>query len=151
MGCLGGRFLQDFRSRSCFCLNSYRSCDTCLIMKTLPFAECTVSDYTFLSQASNEQGKAQTSMAIVPHDFFAGTRNGRKWWRVRRQGLGTFSGPETEEGTSTIEKLQRSIKMKGTSTVELQMELQKVCFAKKRCCKRFFFALIGKDIQKGFT
>ena len=35
----------DFRSRSCFCLNSYRSCDTCLIVKTLPFAECTVSDY----------------------------------------------------------------------------------------------------------
>ena len=63
--------------------------------------------------------------------------------------MGTFSEPE--EGTSTIEKLQRSIKMKGTSTVELQMELQKVCFAKKRCCKRFFFALSGKDIQKDFT
>ena len=61
-----GRVLRDFRSRSCFCLHSYRSCDTCLIVKTLPFVECTVSDYTFLSQASNEQGKAHTSIAIVP-------------------------------------------------------------------------------------
>ena len=58
---------------------TYRSCDTCLIVKTLPFAECTVSNYTLLSQASNEQGKAHASIAIVPHDFFAGTRNGRKW------------------------------------------------------------------------
>ena len=43
--------------------------------------------------------------------------------------------------------------MKGTSTVELQMELQKVrMLRKKRCCKRFnFFALIGKDIQNNFT
>ena len=61
----------------------------------------------------------------------------------------TFSGPDG--GTSALEKRQRSIKMKRTSTVELQMELQKVCFAKKMCCKRFFFALIGKDIQKDFT
>ena len=60
------------------------------------------------------RNKARTSIAIVPHDFFAGTRNGRKWWRVRRQGLGTISEPE--EGTSTIEKLQ----------MEFQMELQKV-------------------------
>ena len=35
----------------------------------------------------------------------------------------TFSGPEG--GTSTIEKLQRSIKMKETSTVKLQKELQR--------------------------
>ena len=65
--------------------------------------------------------------------------------------MGTFSGPEA--GTSTIEKRQRSIKMKGTSTVELQMELQRyaVCFVKKRCCKRVFFALISTDIQKDFT
>ena len=28
------------------------------------------------------------------------------------------------------------------------MELQKVCFAKNKCCKRFFFALIGKDMQR---
>ena len=67
--------------------------------------------------------------------------------------MGTFSGPKG--GTSSIEKRQRSIKMKGTSivelTVELQMELQKVrMLCKKRCCKRFFFALIGKDIQNDF-
>ena len=42
----------------------------------------------------------------------------------RQQGLGTPSDPEG--GTSSIEKRQRSIKMKGTSTVELQMELHKV-------------------------
>ncbi len=49
---------------------------------------------------------------------------------VRRQaGLGNISGPE--EGTSTIEKRQRSVKMKGTSTVELQMELQRHVSQKK--------------------
>ena len=63
--------------------------------------------------------------------------------------MGTFSGPEG--GTSTIEKRQRSIKMKETSTVKLQMELQRYASHEKRCCKRFFFALIGKDIQKDFT
>ena len=57
-----------------FCLILYRSCDTCLIVKTLPFAECTVSTYTFLSQACSEEGKAHTSIALVPHYFFAGTR-----------------------------------------------------------------------------
>ena len=63
----------------------------------------------------------------------------------------TFSGPEG--GTSTIEsieKRQRSIK-KETSTVKLQMELQRYASQEKRCCKRFFFTLIGKDIQKDFT
>ena len=61
--------------------------------------------------------------------------------------MGTFSGPEG--GTSTIEKLQRSIKMKETSTVELQMELQGyasekkvlqeilVCVDRQRYSKRF--------------
>ena len=42
-----------------FWKHPYRSCDTCLIVKTLPFAEYTVSDYTFLSQACREQGKAR--------------------------------------------------------------------------------------------
>ena len=94
MGCLRGRVLRDFRSRSCFCLNSYRSCDTCLIVKTLPFAECTISDYTFLSQACSEQGKAHTFIAFVPRYFFAGTRSSRKWWPVRRQvGLGNIFRP----------------------------------------------------------
>ena len=44
--------------------------------------------------------------------------------------MGAFSGPD--EGTSTLEKRQRSIKMKGTSTVELQMELQKVRMLRKK-------------------
>ena len=40
--------------------------------------------------------------------------------------------------------------MKATSTLELQMELQKVrMLCKKRRCKRFFFALIAK-ICKNF-
>ena len=138
-----------------FCLNLYRSCDTCLIVKTLPFAECTVSDYTFLSQACSEEGKAHTSIAFVPHYFFAGTRNGRKWWLVRQQaGLGTFSGPEG--GTSTLEKRQRSIKMKGTSTVELQMELQKVRMLRKkkgvaRDSSLHWLAKIFKHISRRYT
>ena len=68
--------LRDFRCIGvAFCLNSYRSCDTCLIAKTLPFAERTVSDYTFLSQACSEEGKARgSSIAFVPHSVFAGTR-----------------------------------------------------------------------------
>ena len=83
------------RSRSCFCLNSYRSCDACIIVKTLPFAECTVSDYTCLSQACSEQRKGLTSIAFVPCYFFAGThRNDRKWWPVRQQArLGNIFRP----------------------------------------------------------
>ena len=91
MGCLRGQVLRDFRCKSCFCLNSCRSCDTCLIVKTLPFAQFQT---TFLSQACSEQGKAHTSIAFVPRYFFAGTRNGRKWWPVRRQaGLGNVFRP----------------------------------------------------------
>ena len=67
--------------------------------------------------------------------------------------MGTFSGPEG--GTSTLEKRQRSIKMKGILTVELQLELQKEYLSmlrkKKVLPRRFFFVLIGKDIQKDFT
>ena len=48
----------------------------------------------------------------------------------RQQGLGTLSDPEG--GTSSMEKRQRSIKMKGTSTAELQMELHKV----RMLCKK---------------
>ena len=58
--------------------------------------------------------------------------------------MGTFSGPE--EGTSTIEKLQRSIKMKGTSTVELQMELQKVRMLRKK--KVLQEILLCVDLQR---
>ena len=152
LGCLRGRVLPDFRSRSCFFLNSYRSCDTCLIVKTLPVAECIVSHYTFLSQACSEQSKAHTSIAFVPRYFFAGTRNSRKWWPIFggfRPGLGTFSGPEG--GTCTVEKRLRSTKMKETSTVKLQRELQKYANRKKEVLpQRVFFALIGKDIQKDF-
>ena len=65
--------------------------------------------------------------------------------------MGTFSGPE--QGTSTLEKRQRSIKMKGTSTVELQMELQKVYvfFAKKKLLQEIRLCVDGKAIQKDFT
>ena len=93
MGCLRGRVLRDFRSRSCICLHSYRSCDTCLIVKTLPFAEYTVSDCTFLSQACSEQGKAHTFTAFVPRFFFAGTRNSIKWPVRRQAGLGNIFRP----------------------------------------------------------
>jgi len=63
--------------------------------------------------------------------------------------LGTFSGPEG--GTSTVEKRLRSIKMKETSTVKLQREMQRHANRKKEVLpQRVFFALIGKDIQKDF-
>ena len=76
------------------CINGVPSGVSCLIVKTLPFAECTVSDYTFLSQACSEEGKAHTAIAFVPHHFSAGTRNGRKWWLVRQQaGLGNIFRP----------------------------------------------------------
>ena len=63
-------------------------------MKTLPFAECTISDYTFLSQASNEQGKAHASIAIVPlflcrYSFLA--ENGDL--ELRQAGLGNIFRP----------------------------------------------------------
>ena len=75
--------------------------------------------------SGSEQGKAHTSIAFVPRYFFAGTRNGTKVVTCKAAGgaFCTFSGPEG--GTSTIEKLQRSIKMKETSTVKLQKELQR--------------------------
>ena len=38
----------------------------------------TVSDYTCLSQACSEEGKAHTSIAFVPRYFFAGTRHSKK-------------------------------------------------------------------------
>ena len=44
--------------------------------------------------------------------------------------MGTFSGPEG--GTSTLEKRQRSIQMKGTSTVELQKEAPKGTYASQK-------------------
>ena len=119
-------------------------------MKTLPFAECTVSDYTFLSPASNEQGKAHTAIAFVPHYFFAGTRNGRKWWRVRRQaGLENIFGPW--RGHIYYRKAKKIDKDERNFHCWAPNGAPKVCFAKKTCCKRFFFALIAKDIQKDFT
>ena len=104
-------------------------------MKTLPFAECTVSDYTFLSQACSEQRKAHTSIdSICPTLFLCRYSKQKKVVSRntirRQQGLGIFSDPEG--GTSSIEKRQRSIQMKGTSTAELQMELQKV----RMLCKK---------------
>ena len=65
--------------------------------------------------------------------------------------MGIFSGPE--EGTSTLEKRQRSIKMKGTLTVEFQMELQKGMLREKKVLPQRFFlkALIAKDIRNNFT
>ena len=64
--------------------------------------------------------------------------------------MGTFSGPEA--GTSTIEKRQRSIKMKGTSTVELQMELQRyaVCFVKKKVLQESFLCVDWHRYSKRF-
>ena len=126
MGCLRGRVLRDFRSRSCFCLHSYRSCDTCLIVKTSPFAECTVSDYTFLSQACSEQSKARTSIEFVPRFFFAGTRNGRKWWPGRRQaGLRPWRGHIYYRNATKIDKDERNFHCWAPNGAP------KVCFAKK--------------------
>ena len=61
--------------------------------------------------------------------------------------MGTFSGPEA--GTSTIEKRQRSIKMKETLTVKLQMELQR--YASQKKVLQEILLVVGKDIQKDFT
>ena len=133
-----GRVLRDFRSRSCFCLNSYRSCDTCLIVKTLPFAECTISDYTFLSQASNEQGKAHASIAIVPLFLCRYSK---------RQKMVTWKAAGWA-WASTIETRQRSIKMKGTSTVELQMELQRYASRKKRVARDSSLRWLPKIFKK---
>ena len=153
IGCLRWWVLPNFRSRSCFFLNSHPSCDTCLIVKTLPFAECIVSHYTFRSQACSEQSKAHTSIAFVPRYFFAGTRNSRKWWPIFggfRPGLGTFSGPEG--GTSTVEKRLRSTKMKETSTVKLQRELQKYANRKKEVESSLrWLAKIFKKISRRYT
>ena len=88
-----------------------------------------------LSQACSEEGKAHTSIAFVPRishviiSLQVLETAERGDLKGGRPGLGTFSGPD--EGTSTLEKRQRSIKMKGTSTVELQMELQKVRMLRK--------------------
>ena len=144
-----GRVLRDFRSRSCFCLNSYRSCDTCLIVKTLPFAERTISDYTFLSQASNEQGKAHASIAIVPL-FLCRYSKRQKMvtWKAAGWAWEHFSGPEG--GTSTIETRQRSIKMKGTSTVELQMELQRYASRKKNVLQEILLCVDCQRYSKRF-
>ena len=60
--------------------------------------------------------------------------------------MGTFSSPEG--GTSTLEKRQRSRKMKDISTVELQMELQRYASQKKGVARESSLRLIGKDIQK---
>ena len=127
IGCLRWWVLPNFRSRSCFFLNSHPCCDTCLIVKTLPFAECIVSHYTFRSQACSEQSKAHTSIAFAPRYFFAGTRNGTKVVTCFRQ---------ISAGLGNVFRLQKGA--------------PKTCFAKKKCCKRVFFALIGKDIQKDF-
>ena len=135
MGCVRGRVLRDFRCIGvAFCLNSYRFCDTCLIVKTLPFAECTVSEYTFLSQACSEQRKTRTSIdSICPTLFLCR-------YSKRQKVVTCISG-----GRPGL----------GILTVELQLELQEVyvCFARKKKVlpRRFFFALIGKDIQKDFT
>ena len=68
--------------------------------------------------------------------------SGDRFSAAFRPGLGTFSGPEA--GTSTIEKRQRSIKMKETSTVKLQMELQRyaVCESQKKGVAREFFFVV---------
>ena len=63
--------------------------------------------------------------------------------------MGTFSGPEG--GTSSIERRQRSIKMKGTSTVELQMELQKVrMLCKKMVLQEIFLCVDWHRYSQSF-
>ena len=47
-----------------------------------------------LSQACSGEGKTHTSIAFVLRYFYAGTRNGRKWWLARQQaGLGNIFRP----------------------------------------------------------
>ena len=67
--------------------------------------------------------------------------------------MGTFSGPKG--GTSSIEKRQRSIKMKGTSivelTVELQMELHKVSMlCKKKVLQEILLCVDWQRYAKHF-
>ena len=60
-------------------------------------------------------------------------------------------------GTSlTIENSDKAIKViveqkLRNASVELQLELQRYTSGKKRCCKRFFFVLIGNGSQKDFS
>ena len=59
-----------------------------VLQKTLPFAECTVSDYTFLSYACSEQRKACISIAFVAH-----------WQVPERAESGGPQGASTLHGT----------------------------------------------------
>ena len=142
MRCLRGRVLPDFS------LNSYRSCDNSLIVKTLPFAECTVSDYTFLSQACSEQGKASTSIAFVPRYFFIFLCRYSKRQKVVTC-LGTLSGPEGGTSATKIDKDERNFHCWAPNGAPKGMLCKKKSVARDSSLR--WLEKICKDIQKYLT
>ena len=147
MGCLRGRVLPDFRSRSCFCLNSYRSCDTCLW----------VGRNGCLSQVCSEQGKAHISIAAFSH-VISPCRYSKRHSKVvtcfRRisAGLGNIFRPWRghiySRKATKIEEDERDFdRWAETNGTPKGAPSQK----KRVLPQRVFFALSRKDIQKDFT